>query len=109
MVQVHQDEWQGYMTVLAINCGIMKSIGIFTAGIHPMIKSGVDALHNSFHQGRTVDAGHSLAAFDCLCVGIGLHTPPSKHSASGKRYLLSARRESMDLKRSASDSQLWRS
>ena len=59
--------------------------------------------------GSQVDAGHSLAAFDTLCVGFGPHTPPSTHSATGKRYLLPARRESMNSKGSALDSKWSRS
>jgi len=36
--------------------------------------------------GSKVDAGHSLAAFDTLCIGFGPHTPLSTRSAKGKRY-----------------------
>jgi hypothetical protein len=36
------DQWRGYMTVLVVNHGIIKSIGILTAVIHPMIKLDVD-------------------------------------------------------------------
>jgi len=57
--------------------------------------------------GSTVDAGSSLAAFDTLCVVFGLRTPPSARSATGKRYLLSAREESMNSNCSASDSMRW--
>jgi len=56
-----------------------------------------------------VDAGHLLAAFNTLCVGFGPCTLPSIHSATGKRYLLFARRQSMNSKCSASDSKRWRS
>jgi hypothetical protein len=56
-----------------------------------------------------VDASHSFAAFDSLCVGFGPRTPPSTHSEIRQRYLLSARRESMNSKRSAADSMRWRS
>jgi len=59
--------------------------------------------------GSIVDAGHLLAAFDTLCVRFGPRTPPSTCSAKGKRYLMSARRESMNSKRSALDSKWWRS
>jgi len=59
--------------------------------------------------GSKVDAGHSLAAFDSLCVGFGLRTPPSTCSATGTRYILFARRESMNSKRSVADSKRWRS
>jgi len=59
--------------------------------------------------GSRVDAGHLLAAFDNLCIWFGLHTPPSTHSATGIKYLLSARRESMNSKHCVSDSKCWRS
>jgi len=35
------DQWQGYSTVLAINHGIMISIGILTAVICPVMKFDV--------------------------------------------------------------------
>jgi len=35
------DQWRGYMTVLVVNHGIMKSISIVTAVIRPMIKFDV--------------------------------------------------------------------
>jgi len=57
--------------------------------------------------GSEVDAWHLLAAFDTLCVGFGLRTLPSTHSATGKWYLLSTRRESMNSKHSALDSKRW--
>jgi len=60
-------------------------------------------------QGSKVDAGHSLAAFETLSIGFGPCTPPSTRSATGNRYLLSARRESMNSKCSALDSKRWRS
>ena len=56
-----------------------------------------------------VDASHSLSAFDYLCVGLGPGTPPSTCSATGKRYLLTGKSESMNSKRSTADSQWWRS
>jgi len=59
--------------------------------------------------GSEVDAGHLVAAFDSLYVGLGLCTPPSTCSATGKRYWLSARKESMNSKRSSSNSKMWRS
>jgi hypothetical protein len=36
------DGWQGYMTVLVINHGIIKFISILTAVICPMIKFDLD-------------------------------------------------------------------
>jgi len=59
--------------------------------------------------GSKLDPGHLLAAFDSRCVGFGPRTPPSTCSAAGKRYLLSARMESMDPTHSALDSKRWRS
>ena len=56
-----------------------------------------------------MDTAHLLAAIDTVCVEFGPCTPPSTFSATGKRYLLSARRESMNSKRSTLDSKRWRS
>jgi hypothetical protein len=36
------DEWRGYMTVLVVNQGIIKSISILTAVIRAMIKFDVN-------------------------------------------------------------------
>jgi len=36
------DQWRGYMTVLVVNHGIIKSIRILTVHIRPMIKFDVD-------------------------------------------------------------------
>jgi len=44
------DQWRGYMTVLVINHGIMKSISILTAVIRLMIKFDVDKLRDCFRQ-----------------------------------------------------------
>jgi hypothetical protein len=44
------DQWQGYMTVLVVNHGIIKSIGIVIAGIRPMIKIDVYKPQERFHQ-----------------------------------------------------------
>jgi len=44
------DQWQRYMTVLVINYGIIKSISILTAVIHPMIKIDVDKPRECFRQ-----------------------------------------------------------
>jgi hypothetical protein len=62
------------------------------------------------HQpGSNVDADHLLTAFNSLCIGFGPHTPPCICSATGWRSLLSARNESTNSNRSASDSSQWRS
>jgi len=42
------DQWRGYMTVLVVNHGIMKSISILTVVICPMIKFDVDKLRDCF-------------------------------------------------------------
>jgi len=60
-------------------------------------------------QGSKVGSGHSVAAFKTLCVGFGPRTPPSTCAATGKSYLLSARRESMNSKHSVLDWKRWRS
>jgi len=44
------DQWRGYMTVLVVNHGIIKSISILTAVIHPMIKFNVDKPRDCFRQ-----------------------------------------------------------
>jgi len=44
------DQWRGYMTVLVVNHGIVKSIRILTVVIRPMIKFDVDKPWNSFRQ-----------------------------------------------------------
>jgi hypothetical protein len=44
------DQWRGYMTVLVINHGIVKSISILTAVICPMIKFDVEKPRDSFQQ-----------------------------------------------------------
>jgi len=59
--------------------------------------------------GSKVDASHSLSASDSLCVGLGPRRPPSTCSATGRRYSLSARKESMNSKCSAADPKWWRS
>ena len=44
------DQWRGYMTVLVVNHGTMKSISILTAVIHPMINCDVDQLQDCLRQ-----------------------------------------------------------
>jgi hypothetical protein len=44
------DQWKGYITVLVVNHGIIKSISIITAVIHPMIKYDVDQPLDGFRQ-----------------------------------------------------------
>jgi len=44
------DQWQGYMTVVVVNHGIIKSISILTASVRPMIKFDVDNLRDCFRQ-----------------------------------------------------------
>jgi len=45
------DQWRGYMTVLVINHGIIKSISILTDVISPRSKFDVDTPRHRFHQG----------------------------------------------------------
>jgi hypothetical protein len=42
------DQWRGYMTVLAINHGIVKSLSILTAVIRQMIEFDVDSPRDFF-------------------------------------------------------------
>jgi hypothetical protein len=42
------DRWQGYMTILVVNHGIIKSISILTTVIRPMIKFDVDTPRDCF-------------------------------------------------------------
>jgi len=44
------DQWRGYMTVLVINHGIIKSISILTAVIRQMIEFDVDKPRECFRQ-----------------------------------------------------------
>jgi len=44
------DQWRGYMTVLVVNHGIIKSISILTTVIGPMIKFDLDKLHDCFRK-----------------------------------------------------------
>jgi len=44
------DQWRGYMTVLVVIHGIIKSIRILTAVIRPMIKFDVDTPRDCFRQ-----------------------------------------------------------
>jgi hypothetical protein len=44
------DQWRGYMTVLVVNPGIIKSISILTTVIRPMIKFDVDTPRDCLRQ-----------------------------------------------------------
>jgi len=44
------DQWQGYMTIVVVNQGIMKSISILTADIRPVIEFDVDKPRDCFRQ-----------------------------------------------------------
>jgi hypothetical protein len=44
------DQWRGYMTVLVVNHGSMKSISILTAVICLMIKYDINILQNCICQ-----------------------------------------------------------
>ena len=45
-----QDQWRGYMTVLVVNHGIIKSISIIPTVIRLMIIFDVDKPQDSFRQ-----------------------------------------------------------
>jgi hypothetical protein len=96
------------MTDLVVNHGIIKSITILSAVIRPMIKFDVDKPRDCLVQEIkwTLAIRYQLSTLSE--VGFGPRTPPPTRSATGKRYLLSARRESMNSKRSAADSKRWR-
>jgi len=107
-VQVNRNHWWGYMTVIVTNRGNITYTSTLTAGICPMIKYDVDIRRDCFHKEVkwTLATHFQLAT---LCVGFGRRTPPSTRSATGRRYLQSATRESIHSKRSAADSKWWRS
>ena len=42
------DQWRGYMTILVVNHGIIKSISILTPVIRPMMKFDVDTPRDCF-------------------------------------------------------------
>ena len=44
----NHDQWRGYITILVINHGIIKSISILTAVIRPKINFDVDKPRDSF-------------------------------------------------------------
>ena len=44
------DQWRGYMAVLVVNRGIIKSISLLTTVICQMIKFDVDTLQHWFRQ-----------------------------------------------------------
>jgi len=44
------DQWRGYITILVINHGIIKSISILTVVIRPTIKFDVDKPRDYFRQ-----------------------------------------------------------
>jgi hypothetical protein len=44
------DQWRGYMTILVVNHGIVKSISLLTTVIRLMMKCNVDSLRDCFPQ-----------------------------------------------------------
>jgi riboflavin transporter FmnP len=44
------DQWEGYMTIVVINVGIIKSISILTGVIGLMVKFHADILQDCFCQ-----------------------------------------------------------
>jgi hypothetical protein len=92
------------MAVLVVNHGIIKSISILTLDIHPMRKCDVNIPLELLPAGTELDAGHLLSAFDTLCFGFESCTPLYMCSATRNKFFISARMESMNSKRSVSDS-----
>jgi hypothetical protein len=46
----NHDQWRGYITVLGVNHGLIKSISILTAVIRPVTKFDIDTLRDCFRQ-----------------------------------------------------------
>ena len=71
------DQWRGYMTVLVVNHGIIKSISILTAVIRPMIKLDVDKPRDCLHQEVkwTLDSGYQLSTLSALDLDCVHHLP----------------------------------
>jgi len=44
------DQWPGYMNLLVVNHGIIKSISVLTSVIRLIIKYDVDICHDCFRQ-----------------------------------------------------------
>jgi hypothetical protein len=71
------DQCGGYMTVVVVNHGIMKSISILTAVIHPMIKFDVDKPRDCFHPEVkwTLDIRYQLSTVSSLDLDRVDHLP----------------------------------
>jgi len=71
------DQWRGYMTVLVVNHGIVKSISIHTAVIRLIIKFDVDNPRDFFRQEVmwTLAIRHQLSTLSALDVDHVHHLP----------------------------------
>jgi hypothetical protein len=72
------NQWQGYMTIVVVNYGLIKSISILTAVIRRMIKFDVDNPPDCFRQevNWTLAISYQLAtisALDLECIHHLLH------------------------------------
>jgi len=74
---VKHDQWQGYMTILVVNHGMIKSISIPTAVIRPMIKFDVDKPRDCFRQEEksTLAVRYQLSTLSALHLGSVHHLP----------------------------------
>jgi len=65
------DQWRGYITILPVNHGIIKSIIVLTAVICPIMKFNVDTLRDCFRSEvkRTLAIGLHLSTLSALDVG----------------------------------------
>jgi hypothetical protein len=71
------DQWRGYMTVLVVNHGIIKSISILTVVIRPMITFVIHQPRNCFQQeGKwTLAIRWQLSTLSALDLGHVYHLP----------------------------------
>jgi hypothetical protein len=71
------DEWQGYMTILVVNHGIIKSISILTVVIRLMIKFDVNKPRDCLHQAVqwTLDIRLQLSTLSALDLDHVHHLP----------------------------------
>jgi hypothetical protein len=95
------DQWQGYMTVLVGNHGIIESISILTTVIRPMIKFEVDTPRVCFHQevNWTLAIRYQLSTLSALDLDRVHHLPhallPEKDSyclSEGNQWIPNALR-----------------
>jgi hypothetical protein len=85
------DQWQGNMTVIVVNHGIKKSISIFTVVIRLTRNVNVDKPCVYFGQEVKGMLAIRPQLSTLYVLHLGSHTVPSTRSATGKRYLFTAR------------------